>query len=138
MVHAQCNNTLLYTTTLYTLTEWHTGTGLVPSSLAPNLKYHGKIWHKFPDCGTRTWIDRGWWLSFPMGLRLVAVNCSRFVGGRLDGCSYFREAVGHNENANAKRANNDIQKASDLQIPWLIWHTVIVPNLLAFPNVACS
>ena len=53
--------------------------------LAPILRYHWKIWYKFPDCGTRTSIDCEWWLLFPTGLWLVAVIC----WGLLDGCSGF-------------------------------------------------
>ena len=41
-------------------------------NLAPILKSHGKIWYKFPDCSTRTSMDREWGLLFPMGLWLVA------------------------------------------------------------------
>ena len=44
--------------------NWH--------KLAQILKYHCKIWYKFPDCGT-TSIDREWWLLFPVCLWLVAV-----------------------------------------------------------------
>ena len=41
------------------------------------LKYHCKIWWKFPDCGARTGIDRERWLLFPTGLWVVAgMYCS--------------------------------------------------------------
>ena len=51
-------------------------------NLAPILKYRCKTWHKSPDCGTRTNVDREWWLLFPAGLWLVAVVSS---SGRLLG-----------------------------------------------------
>ena len=43
----------------------------------------------------------------PMGLWLVALKFSRLLDGCVDGCSCFLEAVGHNGNAHANRANND-------------------------------
>ena len=65
-------------------------------NLAPILKYRAKVWHKFPDCGGRTRIDREWWLLFPVGLWLVAVISWRLLDGCLAGCCYFLEASGHN------------------------------------------
>ena len=77
------------------------------------LKYHGKIWYKFPDCGTRKSIDREWWLLFPAGLWLVAVNCSRI----LDGCSYFLELLGTMEMCIPREIKTTPRKeSSDLTI----------------------
>ena len=66
-------------------------------NLAPNLRYHWKIWEKSPDGSTRTHIIREWWLSFPMRLWLVAENSWRPQDGCryfLDPCCYFLEASG--------------------------------------------
>ena len=38
---------------------------------------------------------------------LVGCSCWRLLNGSLDGCSYFVEAVGHNGNVHANRANSD-------------------------------
>ena len=70
--------------------------------LAPTLKYHGKLWYKITDCGTRRSIAREWWSLFATGLWLLAVISWR----PRDGCPYFLEAVGHNGNVRTKSAKN--------------------------------
>ena len=83
-----------------------------------------------------TRIDRESWLLLPTSLWLVADNCSRL----LDGCSYFLEAVvGNNGNVHAQSAENDALKmATDLQIPWHNFATLLLRRTLPFQNVACS
>ena len=76
--------------------------------LAPILKYRCRNFGtKFPDCATRTNYDHEWWLSFPLGLSLLAVISWWPLGGCWDGCPHFLEAVGHNGNVHASRAKND-------------------------------
>ena len=77
--------------------------GAETRKLAPILKYHCKIWFKFPD-----------WHKQQHGLgRAVAISC-----GPLVGCCYFSAAVGHNRTVHAKTASNDTEKNGfDVQIP---------------------
>ena len=82
------------------------------------LNTTAKFGTTFPDGGTRTSIDREWWLLFPTGLWLVAVISQRLVDGCLDGCS-VSWSVGHNGDVHAKRAKNESQKNGfGPQIPW--------------------
>ena len=65
---------------------------------------------KSPDCGTRTSIDREWWLLFPVGLWLIAAISWRLLDGCFGGGSYYLVAVAHNGNVRTKSAKNDTEK----------------------------
>ena len=100
-------------------------------------KYRCKIWCKFPDCGTKTSVDREWWWVFPTGLWLVAVIPYSFWMAAWMVAPVSWRLFGTMEACMPRARKMILEKCRTFKCHGTIWQTFVVPNF-AIPNVACS